>query len=63
MIYEKIRNSYKVNYGYNAYTESYCDMLETGIVDPTKVTRSALELSLIHILTRCSLRSTAITSW
>ena len=43
VIYEKIRNSHKVNYGYNAYTESYCDMLETGIVDPTKVTRSALE--------------------
>ena len=43
VIYEKIRNSHKVNYGYNAYTEAYCDMLETGIVDPTKVTRSALE--------------------
>ena len=43
VIYEKIRNSGKVGYGYNAYTEEYCDMIPSGIVDPTKVTRSALE--------------------
>ena len=30
-------------YGYNAYTEEYVDMIASGIVDPTKVTRSALE--------------------
>ncbi len=43
VVYEKIKNSRKVGYGYNAYTASYCDMIPTGIVDPTKVTRSALE--------------------
>ena len=43
VIFEKIRNSGKVGYGYNAYTEEYCDMIPSGIVDPTKVTRSALE--------------------
>ncbi len=43
VVFEKIRASKKVGYGYNAYTETYCDMISTGIVDPTKVTRSALE--------------------
>ncbi len=43
VVYEKIRSSRKVGYGYNAYTESYVDMIPAGIVDPTKVTRSALE--------------------
>ena len=43
VVYEKIRNSGKVGYGYNAYTEEYVDMIPAGIVDPTKVTRSSLE--------------------
>ena len=43
IVYDKIRSSRKVGYGYNAYTETYCDMIPSGIVDPTKVTRSALE--------------------
>ena len=43
IIFEKIRSSRKVGYGYNAYTEEYVDMIPAGIVDPTKVTRSALE--------------------
>ncbi|MBR5617393.1 MAG: chaperonin GroEL [Oscillospiraceae bacterium] len=43
VVYEKIRTSGKVGYGYNAYTEEYCDMIANGIVDPTKVTRSSLE--------------------
>ncbi len=43
VIYEKIRSSRKVGYGYNAYTESFVDMIPAGIVDPTKVTRSSLE--------------------
>ncbi len=43
VIFDRIMNSGKVGYGYNAYTEEYCDMIGTGIVDPTKVTRSALE--------------------
>ena len=43
VVYEKIRNSGKIGYGYNAYSEEYCDMIACGIVDPTKVTRSSLE--------------------
>jgi chaperonin GroEL len=43
VVYEKIRNSKKVGFGYNAYTEEYVDMISAGIVDPTKVTRSSLE--------------------
>jgi len=43
VVYEKIRSSKKVGYGYNAYTEQYVDMISAGIVDPTKVTRSSLE--------------------
>ena len=43
VIYEKIRASKKVGYGYNAYTETFVDMIPAGIVDPTKVTRSSLE--------------------
>ena len=43
VVYEKIKNSGKVGYGYNAYSEEYCDMISCGIVDPTKVTRSSLE--------------------
>ncbi len=43
VVYERIKNSRKVGYGYNAYTAQYCDMIPGGIVDPTKVTRSALE--------------------
>jgi chaperonin GroEL len=43
VVYEKIRSSGKIGYGYNAAAEKYVDMISTGIVDPTKVTRSALE--------------------
>ena len=43
VIVDKIRNSGKVNYGFDAYKEEYTDMIEAGIVDPTKVTRSALQ--------------------
>ena len=43
IVYDKIRSSRTVGYGYNAYTETYCDMIPSGIVDPTKVTRTALE--------------------
>ncbi len=43
VVYEKIRTSGKVGFGYNAYTEEYVDMIASGIVDPTKVTRSSLE--------------------
>ena len=43
VVYERIKNSRKVGFGYNAYTDTYCDMIPGGIVDPTKVTRTALE--------------------
>ena len=43
VIVDKIINSGKINYGFDAYNETYTDMIEAGIVDPTKVTRSALE--------------------
>ena len=43
VVFERIRSSGKIGYGYNAYTEEYVDMIPAGIVDPTKVTRSALE--------------------
>ena len=43
VVFEKIRYSGKPTLGFNAYTEEYADMLESGIVDPTKVTRTALE--------------------
>ena len=43
VVFEKIRSSKKVGYGYNAYTEQYVDMIAAGIVDPTKVTRTSLE--------------------
>ena len=42
VIFERVKNSGKVGYGYNAYTEEFVDMIEAGIVDPTKVTRSSL---------------------
>ena len=43
VIVDKILNSGKVGYGFDAYKEEYCDMVSAGIVDPTKVTRSALQ--------------------
>ena len=43
VVLEKIKESGKIGYGFDAYKEEYCDMIPAGIVDPTKVTRSALE--------------------
>lgn len=43
VIVDKIRRSRKVGYGFDAYNETYTDMIPAGIVDPTKVTRSALQ--------------------
>ena len=43
VIVDKIVNSGKIGYGFDAYNEVYCDMMSAGIVDPTKVTRSALQ--------------------
>ena len=43
VVVAKVRESAKSGYGFDAYNEKYCDMLECGIVDPAKVTRSALQ--------------------
>ena len=43
VVLEKVKSSRKAGYGFDAYKEVYCDMVSSGIVDPTKVTRSALE--------------------
>ena len=43
VVLEKIKESGKTGYGFDAYNETYCDMIASGIVDPTKVNRSALE--------------------
>ena len=43
VIIDKIKRSRKVGYGFDAYKEEYTDMISSGIVDPTKVTRSALQ--------------------
>ena len=43
VILEKVRASGKTGYGFDAYKEEYCDMVAAGIIDPAKVTRSALE--------------------
>jgi len=43
VVVEQVRNDKSANYGFNAETEEYGDMLKMGVVDPTKVTRSALQ--------------------
>ncbi len=43
VVIEKIRSSKRVGFGFDAFNEVYCDMFKVGIVDPTKVTRSAIE--------------------
>ena len=43
VILEAVRNNSNPNYGFNAANEEYCDMIASGIIDPTKVSRSALE--------------------
>lgn len=43
VICDNVKKANKVGYGFNAFTEEYTDMVSAGIVDPTKVTRSALQ--------------------
>ena len=43
VVLENVKNAGKTGYGFDAYNETYVDMIAAGIVDPTKVTRSALE--------------------
>ncbi len=43
VIVENVKNAHKVGYGFDALKGEYVDMVESGIIDPTKVTRSALQ--------------------
>ncbi len=43
VVLENVKKADKMGYGFDAYNETYVDMISAGIVDPTKVTRSALE--------------------
>ena len=43
VVLDKIMSHEGVGYGYDAYNETYCEMIKAGIVDPTKVNRSALQ--------------------
>ena len=43
VVVNRVVSSKKVNYGFDAYNETYVNMIDAGIVDPTKVTRSALQ--------------------
>ena len=43
VVVAKVRETAKAGFGFDAYNEKFCDMLECGIVDPAKVTRSALQ--------------------
>ncbi|MBQ8657786.1 MAG: chaperonin GroEL [Clostridia bacterium] len=43
VIVDKVLNAKKANYGFDALNNKYCDMVECGIIDPTKVTRSVLQ--------------------
>ena len=55
VIVEKIKAEDKIGFGFDAYKEEYCDMIKSGIVDPTKVSRSAL-------LNAASIGSTVLTT-
>ena len=43
VIANEVRSNSSINYGFDAQNEEYCDMLERGVIDPTKVTRTALQ--------------------
>ena len=43
IVVEKVRSSKDRNYGYNALTDTYEDLVAAGVIDPTKVTRTALQ--------------------
>ena len=45
VVVEKVLNSSNENFGYDAYAGCFCDMLEAGVVDPVKVTRTALQVA------------------
>ena len=43
IVVEKVRSSKQNNFGYNALTDTYEDLVAAGVIDPTKVTRTALQ--------------------
>ena len=43
IVVEKVRSSKETNFGYNALTDTYEDLVLAGVIDPTKVTRTALQ--------------------
>jgi len=43
VVVNEVVNNTEINYGFNAATEEYCDLMDAGVIDPTKVTRSALQ--------------------
>src|SRR5208282_941009 len=43
IVVDTIRNNSNPNYGYNASTDKYEDLVQSGVIDPTKVTRTALQ--------------------
>ncbi len=43
IVVEKVRTSKEKNFGYNAQTDVYEDLVDAGVIDPTKVTRTALQ--------------------
>jgi len=43
IVVEKVRSSKDTNFGYNAFTDTYEDLVAAGVIDPTKVTRTALQ--------------------
>ncbi|MDI6786309.1 MAG: chaperonin GroEL [bacterium] len=57
VIIEKIREKEDYNYGFNAANNEYCDMVESGIIDPAKVTRSAIQnassITALMLTTEC----------
>lgn len=55
VVVQKVLSNKNINYGYDALNDKYCDMFEAGIIDPVKVTRTALESA-------CSVASTLLTT-
>lgn len=57
VVVERVKKSGKAGYGLNALTEEYCDLVKSGIVDPVKVTRSALQnassIAALLLTTEC----------
>ena len=43
IVLAKVKESKQQNYGYNAQTDTYEDLVASGVIDPTKVTRTALQ--------------------